>query len=56
MVLLYKLAAALVEPISDKRITEMLSGVGDSLQMLLKVIFAVALLFLLTVAIVAVTT
>lgn len=54
--LLYHGAAAVVQPVSDKRITESVSGVADGVMMLLKVIFHVALLFIITVAVVCVST
>lgn len=53
---LYKLSAALVQPVSDKRMVQCLSNVGEGCQILLKLIFTVAVLFLLTIAIVAATT
>lgn len=56
MTLLYKLVAALVQPISDSRIVGCISAVGDSGRLLLKLVFMTGLLFLLTIAIVAATT
>lgn len=56
MTLLYKLVAALVQPISDPRIVGCISAVGDSGRLLLKLVFMTGLLFLLTIAIVAATT
>lgn len=53
---LYKLSAALVQPVSDKRMVQCLSNVGEGCQILLKLIFTVAVLFLITIAIVAATT
>lgn len=53
---LYKLMAALIQPVSDKRMVECISSVGEGCQMLLKLIVTVAVLFLLTIAIVAATT
>ena len=52
----YKLAAALVQPVSDKRITECISGVGEGCKMLMNCIFVTGILFLVTVAIVTYTT
>ena len=52
----YKLAAALVQPVSDKRITECISGVGEGCTMLMNCIFVTGILFLVTVAIVTYTT
>ena len=53
---LYKLAAALVQPVSDKRITGCISGVSDGYEMMVKILFASGLMFLLTVAVVAAST
>ena len=53
---LYKLAAALVQPVSDKRITGCISGISEGYELLVKVLFSSALLFLLTIAVVAVST
>ena len=52
----YKLAAALVQPVSDKRITECIGGVGEGCRMLMNCIFVTGILFLVTVAIVTYTT
>lgn len=54
--LLYKLTAALVQPISDKRMVECISSMADGTSMLLRVLFTSCLLFLITIAMVAVTT
>lgn len=56
MALMYKLAAALVQPVSDKRITACISGVSEGYELMVRVIFTVGLLFLLTIAVVAVST
>ena len=56
MALMYKLAAALVQPVSDKRITACISGVSEGYEMMVRVIFTAGLLFLLTIAVVAVST
>ena len=53
---LYKLAAALVQPVSDKRITGCIGGVSEGYEMMVKIIFASGLMFLLTVAVVAAST
>lgn len=52
----YKLAAALVQPVSDKRITECIGGVGEGCRMLMNCVFVTGILFLVTVAIVTYTT
>lgn len=53
MILIYKLSAALVEPISDKRITSVISAAGDSLVMLLSCVLSVSLMFFVLLAIMA---
>ena len=54
--LMYKFVAALVQPISDKRIVECISGMADGTTVLLKVLLTSCTLFLITIAVVAVTT
>lgn len=56
LTVLYKLSAALIQPVSDKRMVQCLSNIGEGCQILLKLIFTIAVLFLLTIAIVAATT
>ena len=56
MAFLYKLVAALVQPISDKRIVGCIMCMGDGSQLLLRLIFTTGVLFLLTIAIVTATT
>ena len=51
--LLYQLVAALIQPISDKRMVDCVSAMADGTKMLLKVMFTTGVLFLLTIAIVA---
>lgn len=53
---LYKLIAAMIQPVSDKRIVGCISSIADGSQMLLRIIFTTGVLFLLTIAIVAATT
>lgn len=53
---MYKIVAAVVEPISDQRISSCLYSVGDGCQMLLKAMVSVSVLFLITIAVVAATT
>ena len=53
---LYKLAAALVQPVSDKRITGCISGVSEGYELLVRLIFSAGVLFLLTIAVVAAAT
>lgn len=52
-VLLYKCLAAFTQPVSDYRITECISGFGDGMELLLKVMVTTGLLFLITIAVVA---
>ncbi len=56
MAFMYKLAAALVQPVSDKRITTCISGISEGYEIMVKVIFTAGLLFMLTIAIVAAST
>ncbi len=54
--LMYKLAAAVIQPVSDKRIVGCIECVGDGCRLLMRVIFTVSLLFLLTIVIVSFVT
>ena len=54
--LLYKLAAAVIQPVSDERVTGCVEAVGEGCQILLHIVFTVGVLFLLTIAIVAAVT
>lgn len=56
MTLMYKMIAAFIQPVSDKRIVGCISSVGDGSRLLLRLVFTTAVLFLLTIAIVAATT
>lgn len=56
MTLMYKLAAALVQPVSDKRITGCISSVSEGYELLVKIIFSTGVLFLLTIAVVTAST
>lgn len=53
---LYQLIAALVQPVTDKRITECISSVGEGYGLLLKLLLTTMFLFLLTIAIAATVT
>lgn len=53
LTLLYRGAAALIQPISDKRIVEVVNSVGVGCQMLLQVTFTTGVLFLITIAVAA---
>lgn len=54
--LIYKLSGAVLQPVSDKRIIECISATASSMQMLLKAVIVGAILFLLTITIVAIST
>ena len=54
--LLYKLIAAMIQPVSDKRIVGCISSIADGSQMLLRIVFTTGVLFLLTIAVVTATT
>lgn len=54
--LMYQLIAALVQPISDKRMVNCISSMADGSKMLLRIVFTTSVLFLLTIAVVATTT
>lgn len=56
IVLMYKLAAALIQPVSDKRIVGCVESVGDGGRLLMQTVFTAGLLFLLTIVIVAAST
>ena len=53
---LYRLAAAVVQPVSDKRITGCISGISEGYEITVKILCAAGLMFLLTVAVVAAST
>lgn len=55
-VLFYHLLAAVSEPVSDRRLTEAVSMMGESIGLLVRLLFTVCALFLLTVAVVCLTT
>lgn len=56
IVLMYKLAAAVIHPVSDKRIAGCVECVGDGCRLLMRVVFTTGLLFLLTIVIVSFVT
>lgn len=53
--LMYQLTAALIQPISDKRLVNCISAVASGAKMLLRIVFTTAVLFMLTIAVVAAT-
>lgn len=55
LVLILELAAALIQPVSDKRMTGCVSGVGKGIRLLFRVVFTTAVLFMLTIAVVTVS-
>ena len=56
IVLMYKLAAALIQPVSDKRIVGCVESVGEGCRLLMRVVFTTGLLFLLTIVIISAVT
>lgn len=56
LTILYKAMAAVVQPISDKRIVEVLSSMGNACRMLFNIIFTTSILFLVTIAVTAAST
>ena len=54
--LLYKLASALVQPVSDARIVGCMEMVGEGMMLLIRAVFTVGLLFLITIILVAAST
>lgn len=55
-VLLYKLTAAVIQPVSDPRIVGCVETIGEGCMLLMKLIFTTGLLFLLTIAVVCMVT
>lgn len=55
-VLLYQGAAALLQPISDSRMTDSLSGICEGTKLLLRCVITAAILFMITIAIICATT
>lgn len=55
-VLMYQFVAALIQPISDKRMVGCISSMADGTKMLLRIVCTTGVLFLLTIAVVAATT
>ena len=53
--LVYKLLAALLQPVSDRRMTGCLSAIGEGCRLLLKVLLTLELLLLITIAILSVS-
>lgn len=55
LMLILELAAALLQPVSDKRMTGCVAGVGEGIRLLFRVVFTTAVLFMLTIAVVTVS-
>lgn len=53
MAFVYKLSAAVIEPISDKRITSSIAAVGESLILIMSCVVSVSLMFFILLAIMA---
>ncbi|MBU3102899.1 stage III sporulation protein AE [Clostridium gasigenes] len=53
LALVYKLSAALIEPISDKRITSSINAAGESLILIMSCVLSVSLMFFILLAIMA---
>ncbi len=51
--LLYQITAALIQPISDKRMVNCVGGMASGTKMLLRIVISTGLLFMITIAIVA---
>jgi stage III sporulation protein AE len=55
MAFLYKITAALIEPISDRRLVNCINSVGDSIILLMSCVISVSIMFFIMVAIIAST-
>ena len=53
MIFTYKMSAALIEPIGDKRIVNCISFAGDSLVLIMATMLSLSLMFFITIAIMA---
>ncbi|WP_252254543.1 stage III sporulation protein AE [Clostridium sp. ZBS12] len=53
MTVIYKLAASLIEPISDPRITNSVAAAGDSMTLIISCVLSVSLMFFILIALVA---
>ncbi|EES48322.1 stage III sporulation protein AE [Clostridium botulinum] len=53
MTVIYKLAAALIEPISDSRITNSVAAAGESMTLIISCVLSVSLMFFILIALVA---
>lgn len=55
MTLMYKLTAALIEPISDSRLVNCISSVGDSLILITSCLISISVMFFIMISIIAAT-
>ena len=53
---LYKFAAGIIQPLSDKRLQDSIESVGEGAELLFRVVFTAMILFLITITIVAAST
>ncbi|WP_032121679.1 stage III sporulation protein AE [Clostridium amazonitimonense] len=53
MAMLYKITAAFIEPISDKRIIDCVSSIGDSITLIMSCVICVSVMFFIMIAILA---
>lgn len=56
MAILYKLLAAVIQPIADKRISGCISGMGEGARLLVKIMITASVMFLVTIALVTAAT
>lgn len=56
VVAVYRLVAAMIQPISEKRIVNCMSSMADGAEILLRIVFTSGILFLISIAMVATTT
>ena len=53
MAFIYKLTAALIEPISDKRLVDCISAAGDSLILIMSCVISISVMFFIIISIIA---
>lgn len=56
MILMMKLAAAIIEPVSDKRITKLLWDISSAVTLLFAVVITIAILFIICISIIIAST
>jgi stage III sporulation protein AE len=52
LMIIFNVAAVIIEPISDSRITKCMSGVGDSIKILFGIMVTVTFLFIISITLV----